>query len=206
VKDFSIGFLYNTLNLYSNQDVKGLRYNSLRQVICIVITNFEMFPNKKDYISFHKIMDVKTKENVFSDLSFVFIELPKFSNQSENKDLEEWCDFLKNATNYESFDTNNPIIHKAHVLLEKNNFTNVELIQNFAEEKVILEGLYFDDPIYEKGLEIGQKEAEKREKKLKIDIAKRLLNESELDEENISKITRLSKEEVSKLRRKNQII
>jgi len=137
VEDFYKRCLNYDSKVYSNEIDQEKNYSNLKEVIKFTITNFEMFPNKKDYISYHKIFDEKTNENDLKDHSFVYIELPKFSKNGENKGIEEWCDFLKNATTYELFYTNNPIIQK-YDILKIINLTDIYFIQFLFNEKVFL--------------------------------------------------------------------
>jgi len=186
-KDFSKRCVYYSSKIFSDQIYKGRKYGNLSEVICISITNYVMFPNKKDFISIHKIMDIKTYENDLTDLSFAFIELPKFKKNSENRNIDEWCDFLINASTYKSYPTNNPIIRKAYKILEKCDWTPFEKRIYESYKKEMLDKQAIEDELIEQS---------------KIKIAQNLINVSNLNDDEIFKVTELSKQEVMNLRHK----
>ena len=107
----------------TNMD-KGGKYSDLKQIICVAITDFVLFPNKKDYFSTHSICDNITHEHDLKDFSFGFIELPKFNKQNgTQRGIDEWCHFFKNAKNCKSANTIDPIIKKDDETLEMSNWT-----------------------------------------------------------------------------------
>ncbi len=58
-KGFEKRTIYYAAKTYSNQMDKSSKYNDLKEVIFIAITDFVMFPEKQDYISTHSIRDDK---------------------------------------------------------------------------------------------------------------------------------------------------
>ncbi|MGI2262403.1 Rpn family recombination-promoting nuclease/putative transposase, partial [Candidatus Cardinium hertigii] len=85
--------------LNSGQELGG-RYQDLKAVIFIAITDYVIFPDKKDYLSNHVILDSKTYERDLKDFSFTFIELPKFNIsciEGLSTIIEKWCYFFKHA-------------------------------------------------------------------------------------------------------------
>ena len=83
---------------YVTQLPSGSEYFELSPVILLAIANHELFANKEEVISYHKTLDANTLEHDLQDMSYVFIELPKF-NKGE-KDLvtlrDKWLYFFKN--------------------------------------------------------------------------------------------------------------
>jgi predicted transposase/invertase (TIGR01784 family) len=76
-------------------------YYHLNGAIFIAICNCTLFPHKEDYISHHIILDKHSYEHDLKDLSFTFIELPKFPHRTtENLQTAsgKWCYFFKHAT------------------------------------------------------------------------------------------------------------
>ncbi|WP_432466033.1 PD-(D/E)XK nuclease family transposase [Candidatus Cardinium hertigii] len=78
--------------LNAGQEV-GARYQDLKGVIFIAITDYIVFPEKKDYLSNHVILDSKTYARDLKDFSFTFIELPKFKIKSigVTLDIGNYC-------------------------------------------------------------------------------------------------------------------
>ena len=73
------------------------KYEDLKEVIFLALTDFIMFPNKKTYKSAHVILDKESLENNLRDFSFTFFELPKFhKNINELSTIvERWLYFFK---------------------------------------------------------------------------------------------------------------
>jgi predicted transposase/invertase (TIGR01784 family) len=90
---------YYAAKTYIGQREKGIEYLNLKEVIFLAITNFTIFPDKKDYLSHHVILDKCTQEQDLKDFSFSFLELPKFKKKkSDLKSMtEKWAYFLKYA-------------------------------------------------------------------------------------------------------------
>ncbi len=91
-KGFEKRAQYYASKAYISQMNKNGKFHALKGVIFVAITDFIMFPRKKDYKSDHIILDKKSYENDLKDFSFTFLELPKFhkkidelSNTTESK-------------------------------------------------------------------------------------------------------------------------
>ncbi len=72
------------------------RYNDLKKVFFIAISNCILFPKKSNYISTHTIRDDETNEHDLQGFQFVFIELPKFKKDKVEQltnIVERWCFF-----------------------------------------------------------------------------------------------------------------
>jgi predicted transposase/invertase (TIGR01784 family) len=97
---------YYAAKTYIEQREKGIEYIDLKQVIFLAITNFTIFPEKKEYLSHHAMLDQHTQEHDLKDFSFSFLELPKFKKKkSELKSMtEKWSYFLKYAPETEEQD------------------------------------------------------------------------------------------------------
>ena len=83
---------------YITQLPSGSSYVEIKPVILLAIANYELFGAKERMISYHRTLDIHTLENDLQDLSYVFIELPKFTkNQSELETLQDkWLYFFAN--------------------------------------------------------------------------------------------------------------
>ncbi len=98
-KHFHKRVLYYTSQSYSQQIKEGEDYSKLFPIYFIGILNFDI-GNNNQYFSTHKVLNVETQENVFSDIAFQIIELPKFNKAIHELDniVDQWIYFIKNAT------------------------------------------------------------------------------------------------------------
>jgi predicted transposase/invertase (TIGR01784 family) len=145
---------------------KGVKYSDLKEVIFIAITDFVMFPEKEAYISTHTMRDRKTNEHDWKDFSFAFIELPKYKEHDTDRlqGVDAWCDLFKYATGRKEVSTSNPIIKKAYETLEMSNWTEQELLDYQAYDKITRDNQAREDQVRDEG------EAEGRVK-VKAEIA-----------------------------------
>ena len=186
-KGFEKRAVYYASKTYSTQMDQGGKYADLKEVIFVAITDFIMFPDKKDFISTYSILDNKTYTKDLKDFSFAFIELPKFKKENIDKGVDEWCDLFKNAKNRKTCDSTDPMIKKAYETLEISNWSNQDLLDYQAYEKIQLDNQAREDQLRDEG-----------ETKKAIEIAKQMLADKE-PIEKIQKYTGLSKEEINKL-------
>jgi predicted transposase/invertase (TIGR01784 family) len=84
---------------YINQMNVGEKYQDLKEVIFIAITDYVMFPDKLAWKSDHVTLDKKTFEQDLKAFSFMFIELPKFKRTIDELTTieEKWAYFFKHA-------------------------------------------------------------------------------------------------------------
>jgi predicted transposase/invertase (TIGR01784 family) len=153
-----------------------------------------MFPDKEDCISTHSIRDNKTHENDLMDFSFTFIELPKFSKHDSEKlqGIDEWCDLFKNAQIRKSVNSPNPIMKKAYETLEMSNWTEQEILDYYAYEKIMLDNQAREDQVRDEGRAEGRAE-------WRTEMAREMLRDNE-PIVKIIKYSKLSPEEIEKLK------
>lgn len=210
---------YYAAKAYVEQAVRGKNtYENLKEVIFLAITEFVMFPNKrkyksKEHKSVHVFKDEETHEHDLKDISFIFIELPKFNKKI--KDLvtfeDKWCYFFKHAHEPDNIEQliamNDDVIKQAYTQLVAHNWTKQELQEYEAIQKNTMDAIAREDYVREEGTSKGMAEGmekgivqgiEKGIEKGKADerlaIAKRMLAEG-MDIKTISKITGLSLKE-----------
>ncbi len=193
---------------YSQQLKKGNQYDKLKPVYFIGIIDFVIFETKKS-VSKHLILDVETNKNELKDFEFIFIELPKFKKKPEQLEntVDKWIYFIKEAQNFKGipkeFENETELID---ALEEINSFNLTEEqlavyeywemeetkqrdIMQTAQRVAKEEGL-------QEGIEKGKIEGEKQKS---IEIAKELLEDG-MPLEKISKITKLSIDEIEKIK------
>ena len=194
-KGFEKRAIYYAAKTYSSQMDKSGKYSDLKEVIFIAITNFVMFPEKEEYISTHSIRDDKTCSKDLKDFSFAFIELPKFKLKDQ-KGIELWCDLFKYAKDKKEVTTTDPVITKAYSTLEMSNWSEQDLIDYDAYQKILLDYQAREDFLRDEGEKRG---IEKGKKEEKLEIARKMLKKG-LGIDDIVDMTGLTKEEIENLR------
>lgn len=179
---------------YSSQIEKGDDYSKLTPVVLIGILEFDYFEGN-NYLTRHLILNLETKKNELKDISFNFIELPKFKKElNECKTLtDKWIYFIKNAENLDVVppDVTDEGLREAYTESDKHNWTKEELdsydyfLMREQDERGRVEFA-----------EIKAKEEAKKENTLEIGKKLKSLG---VDLQSIVKATGLSIEEIEKL-------
>jgi predicted transposase/invertase (TIGR01784 family) len=171
---------------YSSQIEKGDEYYKLTPVVLVGILEFDYFDGN-NYLTRHVIQNIETGKNELKDISFNFIELPKFKKVlNDCKTLsDKWIFFIKNAENLEVIppDVKDEGLKEAYLESDKHNWTKEEL-DNYD---------YF---LMREQDERGK--VELAEKRKALEIAKKL-KLAGVDTKTIASSTGLSIEEIEKL-------
>ncbi len=192
VKSFDKRVVYYAAKTYALQLERRRPYTELKPVITISILDFVLFPDKKSHKSIHKFLDIKTHENDIQELSFAFVELPKFNKKEDElfSDEDKWLYFLKNINEQnhipESLDSRE--FQEACNSAQRMKWSEQELNSYEYQLIKLTDDLGALELAEEKGIEKG-----------KISIAKNLLDI--LDTKTIAEKTGLSTEEVEGLRK-----
>ncbi len=226
-KSFEQRVLYNMAKNYADQLDKSDKYHLLNPVIAITITDFVMFEDIQNYISYFKLIEKQAFIEYSDDIELIFIELPKFNRSlHELKTVQEkYIYFIKNAESLEYVPKELENLKKAFAIANEANLTKEELelqykrkefisIQKLAIEKAKEDGLQMGlekgleqglEQGLEKGLEQGLEKGleqglEQGKKKKALEIARNLLDI--LDNETIADKTGLDVEQIRRLRDK----
>lgn len=179
---------------YSSQIEKGDEYYKLTPVVLVGILEFDYFEGN-NYLTRHLILNMETQKNELKDISFNFIELPKFKKElNDCKTLtDKWIYFIKNAENLEVIPPNvdDEGLKEAYTESDKHNWTKEEL-DNYD--------YFLMREQDERGkVELAEKKAEERaEKRKTLEIAKKF-KQAGVDNKTISNSTGLSIGEIEKL-------
>jgi len=197
---------YYAAKAYCRQTNRGKKedgkYSNLKEIIFIAIADCILFPEKKEYISRHIILDKNTHEHDLKDFFFTFIELPKFNkNKIEmlKNITEKWCYFFKYAkeTNKEDLEKiigSDLVIQRAYEALDQFNWTEPELIAYEQEIKRIWDNRAVEEYKLEQAEAKG---IEKGIEKVAISMIKQKLNDA-----LIKQATGLSQDDIAKLKNK----
>ena len=206
-KGFEKRAQYYASKAYISQSHIGGEYHDLKEVIFLAISDFIMFPQKKNYKSDHVMLDVESHENDLRDFSFTFLELPKFNKEIDQLSnmTEKWSYFFKHAEETSEEDLkkligHDEIIQRAYQELNRFSWNEEELLTYEQAEKY--EGAYhaslaqkFDEG-EKMGIEKGEKIGiEKGAKSALLKVAKDMLKQG-FSIEAIKTITGLSEKEI----------
>ena len=94
-KDRSI--YYSTFAI-REQAPRGVWNYGLKGIYTIGILNFTIYPNNKDYYHEIKLTDIATKEVFYDKLTFIYLEMPKFTKtEAELETLfDKWLYVIRN--------------------------------------------------------------------------------------------------------------
>jgi predicted transposase/invertase (TIGR01784 family) len=210
VEGFEKRAQYYAAKTYCAHFGKGKKYQDLKKVIFLAITDYTVFPKKEKYKSNHVILDDHTHEHDLKDFSFTFVELPKFNKTLKNLTTIEdrWYYFLKHAD--ESNDINeilsqHPEIKEAYQVLDRYHWTEDELqwyeklIMNTADAQGML------DAAKNEGLEEGHKAGHKAGYMDGVSTLARAILKEKMSHDQITKLIGLSEEELLKLSKKIKV-
>lgn len=196
--------LFYWAKLYAENFKVKSDYRQLTKTITINILGFSLVGKESFHSSYHVYED-ETKERLSDDLEIHFIELSKF--KEEQKDLQNplhrWLLFLmedgKSKTLEEIVMIDN-LIKEAEEKLERLGADPKTRQLYEAREKQIRDELNRLNGAKAEGKEEGKKEGKKEGKhESQLEIARELLLDG-MSVEKVAKMTRLSKDEVEKLK------
>ena len=140
-KGFEKRAQYYAAKAYVSQMNSGEDYHRLKEIIFLAITDFVMFPEKKEYKSEHEILDRNAFTQDLKDFSFCFLELPKFTKSIGELQtiVEKWTYFFKHAAHTAESDVDkitgsDDIIRQAYEVLNQFSWSQEEL-HTYEQEK-----------------------------------------------------------------------
>jgi predicted transposase/invertase (TIGR01784 family) len=159
--DYAIRAQYYSSFALSSQLTAGAKYFTLDPVIFVGVLNFDLFPNKRNYISHHYLVDDQTGERDLRYLEFHFIELPKFHKILDQltTNFDKWVYFLKNAEECSDIpkQLNTEQLKEAFHVLERSSWPIADLdayrqqLDKIRVEQNVLESAH------EEGVQKGQR-------------------------------------------------
>ncbi|AWS27158.1 Rpn family recombination-promoting nuclease/putative transposase [Clostridium perfringens] len=198
--------LYYWSKMYSEQIQNRDNYSKLERTVCINILNFKYLKNDK-YHNAYRLKEITSNEELTDLQEIHFIELPKF-NEIGNKEyvenvekmdaLEKWLEFLvePESNTVRQLELSNEEIKLAKSELYRLSMDSKEREQYNMREKAIYDRISALENAEIKGKIEGKVEG-KIEREL--ELVKESLNQG-LEISLISKITRLSEEEILKIK------
>jgi len=191
--------LFYLSKMYTEQIEAGQDYDVLKKCVSISILDFDLFQKETEFYScFHLRED--TRHFLYTDkMEFHVIELPKLPEELKEdcNDIELWAKFI-NSEKKEDFDmlaNKNSYINSAYQRLQLISQDKEKRLEYEAREKAIRDHNQMLKEAREQGEKIGREAGEKSKA---IAIARRMITQG-FDDETISLMTELSKEDIKSL-------
>ena len=193
--------LFYLSKMYSQNIKKGHDYFEANKCIAILFTDFDVkrLKNIEKYMTKWNFREEEYYDSILTDsLEIYIIELPKVKKYSEGKKLDTWVNFIIKSGDIDMSTVEEPL-KKAKKVLEEISQDEHERYLADLREKYVLDQNNLVRTGYDCGFEQGIKEGiEQGSKKQLVEIAKEMKRKNYTNEE-IEKITKLSKEEIEKL-------
>jgi predicted transposase/invertase (TIGR01784 family) len=189
-KDRSI--YYSTFAL-QEQAIKGRTWQyELKGVYTIGILDFNFDDNLDKFQSYIKLVDIDTQKVFYEKLTFVYLEMPKFTKTEDDLEthFDKWLYIIRNLHQLDH------IPNKARTSVFERLFEQAEIAKYNEKERYAYQESkkhYLD---LKNALDTSFRQGKQEEK---IEIALQMLQDKE-SIEKIIKYTRLSKEEIEKLK------
>ena len=205
-KGFEKRAQYYAAKAYANQaNVKG-KYENLKEIVFIAISEFVMFKDKPGFKSDHVILDRDSHEHDLKDFSFTFLELPKFKKtKDELRNItDKWMYFFKGCAetlpeDLEKIIGSDQIMERAYHELDRYYWNEEELFSYEQAEKY--EGTYNASMAqkFDEGLEKGREEGIEKGKEEKVKAIARSKKTEGKSAQEIAEWTGLTIEEIEGL-------
>jgi len=181
---------YYVSHLYSNQLRDKENYLELKPITLLSVLNHSIFPSQINYLSFHENIERETRESYLNDMSYAFIELPKFNKKEEELETIEdyWIYTMKEAPYLREAPKDAPEeVKRAYEILERHSWTSQECLEYEKSKIALMDDLDAIISAKEEGREEGRVETARKMIKKKMDI------------ETIIEFTELTSEKVETL-------
>jgi predicted transposase/invertase (TIGR01784 family) len=197
---------YYASHAYVSQLQVGNWHKNLMPVIVVAITKSNYFPKEVKCISYHRTREDETNQLHLYELTYVFIELKKFTKKKEElRDLEDyWLYFLAKSQNDKAppKEIKDKMILQAYQTLEQFNWTKAEY-DAYIRARLLAEA---DILTLEKSYEDGEKKGigkgiEKGRAERDTEIAINLLAQG-ISIKVIAKSTGLTLKQIEELKKK----
>ena len=189
---------YYASHLFVGQLENAEDYLTLRPVTMLSFLNHSIFPREVRYLSFHHNIERETGVSYLDDISYAFVELPKFNKKLEELETAEdyWIFMMKEATHSREAPAHAPEeVKQAYGILEKHTWTRAERLA-YEQAKI---GLMDDQEAIrtakEEGKAEGREEGREEEKK---NMARKMIIKG-LSIEDIIEVTGFSEQEIKSL-------
>lgn len=183
---------YYVSHLYAGQLGQTGNYLQLKPVTLLSLLNHSVFPKEVNYLSFHQNIEMQTQTSYLNDMSYAFVELPKFTKKLDELTTDEdyWIYMMKHAEQMREIPQAAPNeVKQAYDILERHNWTTGERLA-YEQAKIGL----MDD------LDAIQTARDEGEHKKAVAAARNMLKENS-SIEFIQRVTELHLETIKNLKK-----
>ena len=154
---------YYIAHSYSSQLAKTGKYLDLKPITMLSISNHLLFPQEVPCVSYHTNIEQGTGNSYLSDMSYAFVELPKF-NKAEKElvsVIDHWIYLLRSAEHTDHIPINAPSeVKDAFKILEAHGWSKEEHEAYIQAKMFILDEEDKIETAFSDGLEKGKAEGE----------------------------------------------
>ncbi|MCL1817806.1 MAG: Rpn family recombination-promoting nuclease/putative transposase [Spirochaetaceae bacterium] len=202
--DIARRIVYYSVRMLREQMRRGGKYQDLRQVICVLITNFVFLSEEEDYYNEISLRNAVSGREFTDVLKYVILELPKLPEKADARQAWSWLKFIKSESEEDLMEVveRNPQLRKpVGVYLE---MTEEECLREIEEKQEIfrMDQEARIDGAYEDGKKAGEKtgweEHAKQAYAEKLESARKMKTWGD-STAKIAHITGLSPEEIERL-------
>ena len=189
---------YYVAHLYAGQLEQAGNYLHLKPVTLLSLLNHTIFPRGVNYLSFHHTIEQETHISYLSDMSYAFIELPKFSKTIHDLKTPEdhWIYAMKHAEVMREAPLGAPEeVRQAYDILEKHTWTRDERLAYEQAKIGLMDDLDAIQTARDEGLEKGREDGAHDKATV---IAKKMLSKDH-SVEDIMELTDLTREQIQRL-------
>jgi predicted transposase/invertase (TIGR01784 family) len=193
--------MFTTTGMLSAQLNESEKYESIKKVVAILITDYTLIKEDKVYHHCYRMYDPDAEIEFTDIIELHTLELSKVPQEKDNTVLWSWMKFLR-AQRKEEFDMlsqANPQIQKAVGILMELSADRKRRMLYEDRQKALRDEMSRMDGKLEEGIAIGETKgrAEGRAEE-KLEFAKRMLEDG-VQINSIAKYTGLSLEEIDRL-------
>lgn len=183
---------YYSAHAVVDQLERGQSHSKIDPIITISIMGKKCFEDDVPCISYHPNIKTVTNKQLLNMQSHIFIELPKVDNSNLEKDTLEWLNMFKQATTMTQLPSvSNEHVTKAYKALEQHKWTKEES-DAYIDAKI-------SDDMEKNNIEPAKNEGRDEGKLEETNRIAKLLILKGNSEEEVSKITGLSIDDIKKL-------
>jgi predicted transposase/invertase (TIGR01784 family) len=197
---------YYIAHSYSSQLAKTGKYLDLKPITMLSISNHLLFPKEVPCVSYHTNIEQGTGNSYLSDMSYAFVELPKFNKKEDElvSVIDHWIYLLRSAEHTDHIPINAPSevkdafkILEAHGWSKEEHEAYVQAKMFILDEEDKIETAFSEGRV--EGEQIGLEKGEQigLEKGIKA-VALNMLKLG-MKIEDISKATSLNIDEIKKM-------
>ena len=193
---------YYASHVYAGQLEVTENYLTLKPVTLLSLLNHCIFPNDVSYLSFHHNIEWETKASYLNDMSYVFVELPKFNKKEQDLETQEdyWIYMMKEATHMREAPEHAPEeVKQAYAILERHTWTRAERLAYEQAKIGLMDDMEAIRTAREEGREEGREEEKQKNLEEKKGMARKMIAKG-MSTQDARELTGLTIEDIEVLK------